>query len=231
MTGSIAVLAVTVVLFVTSHLVLAYPPVRTPLVMRLGERAFRGVYSVLSLALLVWVGLAYRDAPIIDVWYPPTGLKHLSLLIMPLAFVLLAAGLTTANPSVIGGDRSTTLTDDPAGVVKVTRHPVMWAIALWGIAHLLANGDVSSIVLFGAMIILALLGARMQDSKKRLQLGPRWDAFAARTSFIPFAALFAGRSRLRFGEIGWWRLALGLVLFALLLWLHPWLFGGNPLPV
>jgi uncharacterized membrane protein len=229
MTGTVAMVALSVVLFVASHLVLSYPPLRARLVAGIGETAFRAVYSVLALALLVWVAMAYRDAPIVAVWSPPIGLMHLSLAIMPFACVFVVAGISTPNPTAIGGERAEVLAAGPRGILKVTRHPVMWGFALWGIAHLLANGDASSIVLFGGITLLALVGARGQDAKKRQHLGTAWQTFAAQTSFVPFAA--ARRTRPSLGEIGWWRIALGLALYALLLWLHPWLFGVSPLPL
>jgi uncharacterized membrane protein len=201
---------------------------RDALVARFGENTFRGLYSAIALALLLWVALAYREAPIIDVWYPPVGLMHLSLLIMPLATILLVAGLTTSNPSAIGGQSDI---NGPVGILKITRHPVMWAVALWGSAHLLANGDAASLILFGGITFLALIGAAAQQARKRRQFGRHWQAYAQQTSFLPLAALLSQRTRLSFSEIGWWRIALGFALFALLLWLHPWLFGVNPLPI
>lgn len=179
----------------------------------------------------MWVARAYVDAPIEVLWTPPIGLRHLSLLIMPFACILLAAALSTANPAAIGTDRPEIAARPPAGILKVTRHPLMWGIALWGAAHLLANGDAASILLFGGMTVLALAGSRAQDAKKRLQLGADWEAFAARTSYLPFAAVAQGRARVTFRDIGWWRIALGLGLYALLLALHPWLFGVSPLPL
>lgn len=142
-------LASAVALFVASHLILSLPRIRDPLVARLGENTFRALYSAIALGLLLWVALAYRDAPIIDVWYPPIGLMHLSLLIMPLASILFVAGLTTPNPSAIGGGQSD-INAGPVGILKITRHPVMWAVVLWGFAHLLANGDAASLILFAA---------------------------------------------------------------------------------
>jgi uncharacterized membrane protein len=231
MRNGMLALASAVALFAASHLILSLPRLRDALVARLGENTFRGLYSAIALALLLWVALAYRDAPIIDVWYPPIGLMHLSLLIMPLATILLVAGLTTPNPSAIGAGQSDIINGGPVGILKVTRHPIMWAVVLWGFAHLLANGDAASLILFGGITFLALIGAAAQEAKKRRQFGADWQGFAQHTSFLPPAALLGKRTRLSFGEIGWWRIALGIGLFALLLWLHPWLFGVNPLPL
>lgn len=228
MTGSLAALGIATALFVGSHLLLSHPPIRGVLVARLGEPLFRGIYSVLSLVLLAWMAVAYGDAPVVNAYIPPLGLQHLSLLIMPFACIFLVAGLTTANPSAIGGSVPE---DGPAGILKITRHPVMWAFALWGIAHLLANGDVASLILFGGITLLALGGARAQDSKKQRQLGDAWTRFAGHTSFAPFAALISGRTQMSPAEIGWWRVAVGLALYAVMLWLHSWLFGVSPLPL
>jgi uncharacterized membrane protein len=148
---------------------------------------------------------------------------------MPLATILLVAGLTTPNPSAIGGGQPDI--NGPVGILKITRHPVMWAVVLWGFAHLLANGDAASLILFGAITFLALVGAAAQQAKKRRQFGRNWQEFAHQTSFLPLAALLSKRTRLSFREIGWWRIGLGFGLFVLLLWLHPWLFGVNPLPI
>lgn len=231
MTGSVLALAVAMLLFVGSHLLLSSPGVRGLLVGRIGERAFRAAYSGLSLALLVWIAFAYGDAPIVDLWLPPIGLKHLSLLIMPFACIFLVAGLSTPNPSAIGGGRPEIVAEGPVGILKVTRHPVMWGFALWALAHLLANGDLASLVLFGGIGALALVGARAQDAKKRLMLGDLWDEYTRKTSFVPFAALLRKRVRLAPSEIGWWRVVAGIAVYALLLWLHPWLFGVSPLPL
>jgi uncharacterized membrane protein len=107
----------------------------------------------------------------------------------------------------------------------------MWGFALWGIAHLLANGDAANVLLFGGLITLALLGARHIDAKKRRSMGEAWQPFATATSFLPFAAIAAGHARFRASEIGWWRIVLGVTLYGLLVWAHPLLFGVDVWPL
>lgn len=234
--GGLFMLALGMVVFVGSHLLLSARPLRAPLVARLGERSFRIVYSVISLGLLFWVARAYGSAPVIQLWLPPIALKHVSLSIMPLACILVVAGVSTPSPMAIGFAPQSVAARGPVGITpigitKVTRHPVMWGIALWGVVHLLANGDAAGMILFGGITLLALVGARAQDGKRRGQLGAAWDAYAAQTSYLPFAALLAGRTRLRWSEIGWRRLVFGLALYAVLLRGHPDLFGVSPLPL
>jgi uncharacterized membrane protein len=103
----------------------------------------------------------------------------------------------------------------------VTRHPILWAIGLWALAHVLPNGDLASLLFFGALAALALGGTVLIDRKKRLALGSNWWRLAEVTSSIPFLAILAGRTRLRPHEIGLLRVVAGLLLFAVLLLAHP----------
>lgn len=232
MTGALAQLGVAMVLFIASHFLLSsLAPVRRRLIAVVGEQAFRGLFALVAALLLVWIVAAYQDVPFVPLWQPPTALRHLSLTVMPVAFFFVVAGLTTANPTATGADSEQIAARGPVGALKITRHPMMWGIGLWGIAHLLANGDVGGVILFGGMTVLALAGAWAIDLKKRASLGAVWTDYEAQTSFLPFAALVTKRIRLTFGEVGWWRIALGLVLYAAFLAAHPWLFAVNPWPL
>src|SRR3546814_16088863 len=89
------------------------------------------------------------------------------------------------------------------GILAITRHPVMWAFALWALAHVPANGTAADLILFGSIAILALVGTLTIDAKKRRPWGEaEWARFAGPTSNLPFAALLAARARLRPGGIG-----------------------------
>jgi uncharacterized membrane protein len=230
MSGTVWHLAAAVGLFVGSHLLLSSSPLRAPLVGMLGERLFLAIYSVISLVLLAWILIAYGETPFIEIWSPPTGLRHLSLSIMPFSCILVIAGLTTPNPTVVGADASVAARG-PIGILKVTRHPALWGFALWGAAHLLANGDAAGMILFGGMTFLSLVGARAIDAKKRATLGEAWETYCDQTSYLPMAALISRRTRLEVREIGYWRLALGVALYAVLLITHGWIFGVDPWPL
>lgn len=224
-------LALAMGLFVISHLLLASPVIRALLVDSIGEPLFRVLYSAVAVVLIIWIGRAYASAPVIDLWYPPTALRHLSLSLMPFACVLLVAGVSTPNPSALTGNARRSAVRGPVGITKLTRHPVMWAIGLWGILHLLANGDAAGITLFGGMTLLALGGTATQEQKKRRLLGPAWDAFARETSYLPFVALLQGRTRMTVRDIGYARIGGGIALYLVLLLSHRGLFGVNPLMV
>ena len=225
MPGTLIALGLSVTLFVGSHFLLSSRRVRHALVAWVGEMAFLGVYSSIALATFAWMVEAYADAPYLELWSPPTALKHLALTVMPFACILVVSGLTTPSPAAVSLDPQALALRAPVGIQKVTRHPVLWGFALWGVVHLLANGDAASLILFGGNTVLALVGALHIDARKHLLLGHHWRRFAAATSFVPLAAVIEGRAQLRVSEIGWWRIGLGIGFYVILLLAHPWLFG------
>ena len=230
MTGSIAALLIASLLFVGSHFVLAGAPLRAALVGRLGEWPFRGLYSLLSIALFVWMVLAWRDAPIVELWAAGGAPRLLPLVLMPFAFILLACGYLTPNPTAIMQDGVLRGTDPARGIIKVTRHPAMWAIVLWAVGHIAANGDLASVVFMVALLVLALVGMGRIDARKMAASRDDWARFAGVTSRVPFIALARGRTTMALSELGWWKVGLGLLLYALFLAAHGWLFGVPLLP-
>src|SRR2546429_9012140 len=92
------------------------------------------------------------------------------------------------------------------GMVRVTRHPFLWGVALWSLVHLIMNGDLASVILFGSLLLLALGGTVAIDAKRRRKFGDGWRQFAQTTSSVPFAAILNGRNRIgsALSEIGIW---------------------------
>jgi len=230
MTGSIAALLIASLLFVGSHFVLAAPPLRAVLVGRLGERPFLGLYSLVSIVLLVWMVLAWRDAPYVELWFAGAALRHSSLVVMPFAFILLAGGFLTPNPTALMQDKVLKGEAPAHGIIKITRHPAMWAMTLWALVHIAANGDLATVVFMVALLVLALVGMARIDAKRKAADPDAWARFAAVTSRVPFIALAQGRTKMALSELGWWKIAVGLLLYALFLAVHGWLFGVSPLP-
>ncbi|NJO67810.1 MAG: NnrU family protein, partial [Rhodospirillales bacterium] len=198
--SGMASLMAAVALFAASHLLLAAPTVRQRLVRWIGEAGFRITFAGLAIILLGWVMVAYGSAPVVDLWYPPTAVRHLSLSLMPFAFILLVGGLTTANPSLVGSDSGRVAAAGPRGITKITRHPVMWGMMLWSAVHILANGDLASLLFFGGFLLTAGLGSLHLDQRMALIQGERWQRFAAVTSHIPFAAIISGRQSWSWSE-------------------------------
>jgi uncharacterized membrane protein len=212
-----------------SHFGISSTGLRPWLVGRLGERAYLGLYSLIALAALVWLIAAYARAPYVELWPTARWLAWLPLLVMPLALVLAVSGLSAPNPTAVGAPDTLAQAEPVRGIFRITRHPFMWAVGLWAIAHLVASGDLAGLVLFATLGGLALVGTGLIDRKHAARGGADWQRFAAASSNLPFAAIRAGRQHLVLSEIGWWRIALALVLYLVLLALHPWLFGASPL--
>jgi uncharacterized membrane protein len=126
---------------------------------------------------------------------------------------------------MVGGERVFDQVNPARGIFTVTRHPMLWSVALWAGVHLIANGDAASLILFGSLLILALGGMVHIDIKRRARLGANWGPFAMATSLVPFQAIIEGRTKLDLAGIGWRRVGLALLAFAGLMLAHPWLSG------
>jgi uncharacterized membrane protein len=226
MAGTFASLIVSGVVFHGSHIALSSTRLRGNLRDQLGERGYLALYSVVSLATFAWFVTAYIHAPTLILWHAPPWMVLVPLALMAFAGILLIAGYSTPNPTAVGME-SVAAEDDPApGIMRVTRHPIMWAIGLWALSHLPPNGDLASLLFFGSLAALALGGTVLIDRKKRLALGSNWSRLAEVTSNIPVVAIAAGRTRLRAHEIGLLRVVAGLLLWAVLLLAHP-LYTGH----
>jgi len=208
--------------FLATHFV-SSTPLRTAAVKAIGEWPWRGLYSVVAFLALGWMIWAYGQAPReILLWTP---LRHLPSLLVPLAFILLACGYAR-NPTAVGQEKLLGREEPARGVIRVTRHPLMWAVILWSLAHIAARADPKAIVFFGGFFLLAALGTIAIDKKNERR--PESARFAAATSNIPFVAIAPGRNRTAWRGIGWLRPLAGLVLFVVFFSLHAWLFGVRP---
>jgi uncharacterized membrane protein len=216
--------------FCGSHILLSSTGLRGSLRDQLGERGFLAVYSLTALVTFAWFLVAYAHAPTIILWERGEWTALVPVVVMPFAAILLIAGYTTANPTAVGMERMARANDPAPGILRVTRHPVMWAIGLWAVSHLIANGDLRSLIFFGAFAALALGGTVLIDRKKQLALGSNWPRLAEVTSNLPFAALIAGRTGLRWREIGLLRIAAGLLLYAVLYRAHG-IIAGLPVVI
>jgi uncharacterized membrane protein len=212
-----------------SHLGVASTSMRHELIGRVGEGVYRGIYSVLAVVAFLWLVTAWRAAPFIPLWSTGSGLRHLVLALMPLGFLLLVCAVTAPNPTVVGQRPDPDAGTPASGIIRVTRHPFMWGVALWGALHLSANGDEASVIFFGSFVVLALAGTFLIDARRTRENAPGWGVFLQATSNVPFAAIIDGRQKLILSEIGLWRVALALALYVLFVWLHPLLFGVSPL--
>ena len=111
-------------------------------------------------------------------------------------------------------------------MLRITRHPFLWGVALFSAGHLMVRHDAASWVLFGTLIFVALAGTISIDAKRCRSHGTQWERFRSDTSNVPFAAILTGRQRLRLSEIGAVRLLAAIAVWAAMIWAHPFLTGG-----
>ena len=204
--------------FVGSHFALSHP-LRAPLVRAVGAGAFQGVYSLVALTTFVWMVLAFRAVPMASsmLWNGQSDLLWaLSSLLTLIAAVLLAGSLI-GNPALPIPNAKALAKHNPHGVFHVTRHPMMWAFALWSAAHLLVSPSLRVLILTGAIAFLALVGSMLQDRKKAVLMGRDWQLWERRTSYWPRLSRLT-----KAGPVPWLG---GLALWLGATWAHSGLIG------
>ena len=217
--------------FLLSHMIPARPRLRGMLIARLGTRGYFAAYGTLSVAMLAWLIVAAAHAPFVPLMPFAIWQSWVPTLLMPVALLLASYGTAAPNPLSIAGRDNGRFDPATPGVAGVTRHPLLWAFLLWALGHALANPDLAHLLLFGGLGAFAAAGMGAIDARLRRRLGAgEWRRLAARTSLLPGAALIAGRWRPRRPPAPG-RALLALLLWAVLLALHPLVIGASPWPV
>ena len=196
--------------FVGTHFALSHP-LRAPLVARIGEKGFLPLYSLVAFVTLGWMILAFRAAPTLDLggsgeigWIVAT--------VLSLPALVLLIGSLRGNPAFPDPGKPKPITRSPTGVFAVTRHPMMWGFALWALSHIVLWWSLRTLIVAGAVLFLALVGAHMQDRKKAALLGDGWTDWDAQTSYWPkWGRLFGA------GVVLW---LVALALWLVLTWAH-----------
>lgn len=218
-------LLLAIAIFTAFH-VLPSTPLRPMLIAALGRRAFMVLFSAVSMLLLVWLYLVYKDTlPETFFWVTDTPLRIVTAALMLIAITLAILAFTEKPPVVLTGENVLARPGAVRGVLRITRHPLLWAIVLWGLLHMLNNADPPSWVFFGYMTALALGGTFIIDRRRKQLLAEKWDQIAGETSNLPFLAIITGRNQLVLGELSLWRIALAIVVWGIILIGHEHLFG------
>jgi uncharacterized membrane protein len=186
------------VLFLGAHAFSMARGARASVIARIGEGPYKGLYSLVSLAGVVLISIGYgqyRAGGYIPVWDPPVWTRHLALLLVWVAFVCFVAAYL------------------PGHIKRRLKHPMLAGVKIWALAHLLANGDLGSILLFGSILAWAVM-ARI--SVKRRDVAAQHGGPAARPAGLHNDVL---------------ALVIGTAAYvAFVYWLHPILIGVPVLP-
>jgi uncharacterized membrane protein len=208
---------------VLSHAALSAPGVRPWLLARLGRFAFYSLYTVISTAALAAFVLAFRAADAGPQLFVAAGPARLvAVVLMPFAFIGVVARLSTRAQS---GNALL----PPSGIYRITRAPGSLATVLWAGLHMLNMGDAKRFSAFAAMALIAIVAIVKNEIVLARSDDPLAETWRRHTRLVPTIALDKKRATQALGEIGWSRLAVGLIAFAAVLALHPYAFGLDPL--
>lgn len=210
------------VFFFLTHTLPIRPPLRTLLVRRLGPRVFTTLYSGLSLLVLIWLVIEAGRAPFVMVWPWYPWQNAVAIVVMFPVCVLLCLAIGRPNPFSFGGARNSTFNPAQPGIVRLTRHPLLVALALWAGTHAMANGDLAHVLLFGGFALFALAGRRVIDRRRQREMGERWYILISEVQKSPcWSTDWSGQDA--------WRMLAALVLYLSMLCLHPLVIGVAPL--
>lgn len=225
MAGWVAFSVAFAVFFLTHSLPLR-PQIKARLTRYLGAGGFTILYSAVSLGALGVLIVAAKNAPYVELWSQQNWHRSAAFAGMLVVCILVAVTIGRPNPFSFGGTNNDAFDPDHPGIVRWFRHPLLMALSLWAALHLLPNGDLAHVILFGVFLAFSLLGSIMIDRRKRRFMGAdRWDTLRRKTKRAPLI------QRPSDGRTALVRIALGFGAFSVLLLLHPVVLGVSPLPM
>lgn len=196
---------------VGTHFALSHPW-RAPLVAKLGAGGFLGLYSLVAVGCIAWMAQAFRAAPAGDLGGVTGVVGWIVATLLTLPALALFLGSLRRNPAFPTPGPASTKARAPTGVFAVTRHPMMWGFALWAVAHLSLTWSWRTTIVAVAILLLALLGAHLQDRKKAALMGEAWATWQANTSYWPRWS--------RLMRVPWTLWLGALAAWLLVTWLH-----------
>ena len=204
--------------FFLSHTLPVRPNVKSRITARIGALGFTLAYSAVSIAILTWIISAAGRAPYVELWPWAPWQNHVPLVAMALACVIIAMGFGQPNPLSFGGWGNGRFDPENPGIIGWVRHPLLAGLLIWAAAHLLPNGDLAHVIVFGLFLGFSLLGRKIIDRRMRRILGgAEWQK------------LSATRREIRFTKRGISRIAIGLLAYLAILYSHQWFIGVSPL--
>ncbi|MEO0883522.1 MAG: NnrU family protein [Pseudomonadota bacterium] len=208
---------IAMIVFVVSHVVVSRSRIKPMAIEAFGERAFRTGYSLMSLLLLGWVVITMINADRIIFWATPGWSYPFAAIMTLIAFVLIGLGSFVPNP-LSASFRKKGYDAAKPGIIGWIRHPLIWGLTLWGFAHIPANGDWPSLILFAGTAVFGVVGARGLSKRYETRLGAdTWRELTPARGHIDGNAVI--------GTL------FGLALWAIVLVGHGHLFGADPLSV
>ncbi|MFN4129977.1 MAG: NnrU family protein [Paracoccaceae bacterium] len=221
--------ALALLVFSASHFLPRWGGVRETLIGKIGRRQYFTGYGIVSLVVLFWlIGSAGR-APYVELWAASDWTRKVPGFVMPVALFLAVIGVGTRWPFTLGSKGGAAFDPTNPGLVALTRHPMLWGLALWSAAHLPPNGDLAHVLLFGGFALMSLVAMSMFDRRAKIALGADDTArpFQAAPLLSPatlFDPTWLAENR---GSLTW-RLTVAAVIWAVAFGLHDAVIGVSP---
>ena len=177
---AMATLILGIALFIGVHLVPSASSLRSRLRGRVGAKAYSGLFALVSLIGFVLLVVGMGRAPFVPLWDPPAWAHRVAVLGMPVALILFIAAFM------------------PTNLKRFTRHPMLWGVTIWAAVHLLTNGDLASLILFGSFGMFSLFdmwSANRRGAELSSRVVPYWrDVVAVVGGGIVYVALLQGHA-------------------------------------
>jgi uncharacterized membrane protein len=217
--------------FGVTHFLPTRRNLRARLIARFGRALYFSLYGIVSLLVVGWAIAAAGRAPYVELWWQRDWHRWATVLTMPLAVYLAVLATAVRYPHTLGGRRAAGFGPGRPGVAALTRHPLLLSLALWSGAHLVANGDLAHLVLFGGFAALSLAAMALFDRRARAALAPaEWRAVRNRTAILSLRPVVDGewlrdnrRTLLR-------AVAIAALVYTTLFLLHEPVIGVTPAP-
>lgn len=204
--------------FVALHSIPAVPSIKERIISWIGRLAYFLTYSAVSTAVLAWLIYEALNTEYVELWAPAAWQIETAFVLAPLGLFLVITGLISANPFSITLRHGAS---DQGAIVNITRHPVLLGFFFWAVGHMLANGDLRSLILFGGFAVFSLSGIAMAERRAKKRLKSQWSAISRGTTVFPFYGIVTGQRRFRLDR----SIFVGFVAAAVIsLWL---LLGGH----
>lgn len=204
--------------FFLSHSIPVRPKVKSHITAKTGALGFTLLYSILSIAVLTWIIIAAGRAPFVEIWAWAPWQNHVPLTGMLLATVIVTIVFGQPNPLSFGGWNNERFNPEHPGLIGWIRHPLLIALLIWSIAHMVPNGNLAHVIVFGLFAGFSLLGMWIIDRRSKRILGlENWHR------------LSNTRRRLSITRRGITRILIGVLIYLAILYSHEWVIGVTPL--
>lgn len=206
------------VAFFLSHSIPVRPAVKSRIVTRTGALGFTLLYSALSIAVLTWIIIAAGRAPFVEIWGWAPWQNHVPIAGMFIAILIVSMAFGQPNPLSFGGWNNDRFDPKCCGIIGWIRHPLLVALLIWAASHVVPNGNLAHVIVFGLFAAFSLLGMKIIDRRaRRIQGADTWRQ------------LSNTHKSLSITRRGITRILLGVLIYFALLYGHEWVIGVNPM--